>query len=121
MKQRRIEWSLIGVLLLICVIAGVYFYLPKSGEAIAVITVDGKEYRRIPLARAADETFSVIATADSPAKPVSFEIRDHQIRFIQVTCPDHLCEQAGWCARPGNRAVCMPNRVALVCYAPDEL
>lgn len=121
MKQKQLEILLVAGLLVICLILGLWLYLPKSGDTVAIITVDGTEYARIPLKDAEDQIFSVEATENTPAKPVSFEIKDHKIRFIQVTCPDHLCEQTGWCSKPGERAVCMPNRTAVVCYAENEL
>ena len=82
------------------------------------ITVDGKEIERIPLSQAENKTFSI---QGKTGKPVSFEIQDQAIRFIQVDCPDHLCEKAGWCKEPGQRAICMPNRTALICYSSKEL
>lgn len=118
MKLKKQEVFLISLLLLICVGFGVWFYRPKSGDTTAVITVDSKEFRRIDLQNAPDQTFSIY---DKTGKPVSFEISEGKIRFINVTCPDHVCEQAGWCEKPGDRAVCMPNRTTLICYADDEL
>lgn len=46
--------------------------------------------------------------------PVSFEVRDHKIRFVNVTCPDHLCEGFGFIGLPTQTAVCMPNRVSVL-------
>lgn len=83
-----------------------------------MISVDGAEFRRISLAEADDGIFSI---EPETGKPVSFEVKDHAIRFVEVTCPDHVCEKAGWCDAPGERAVCMPNRTTLICYRKNEL
>ena len=45
--------------------------------------------------------------------PVSFELWEHQIRFIEVDCPDKLCEGFGFIGMPSQTAVCMPNRVSV--------
>jgi hypothetical protein len=45
--------------------------------------------------------------------PVSFELREHQIRFVKVDCPDKLCEGFGFIGLPTQTAVCMPNRVSV--------
>ncbi|MGI5966243.1 MULTISPECIES: NusG domain II-containing protein [Anaerotruncus] len=115
MKIRKFEIVLIAALLVACAAWGFYLYRPRGGDTIAVITADSQEVRRIDLAHAKDEVFTL------KGKPVSFEVLDGKIRFVNVTCPDHICEKAGWCESPGDRAVCMPNRVTLVCYPRDEL
>ncbi|MCI8757037.1 MAG: NusG domain II-containing protein [Oscillospiraceae bacterium] len=118
-QARRIEWITFAFALIVCLIAGWKIYRPRMGEeTVAVITVDGKEIERIPLSQAENKTFSI---QGKTGKPVSFEIQDQAIRFIQVDCPDHLCEKAGWCKEPGQRAICMPNRTALICYSSKEL
>lgn len=117
-RARKLEWAALGVVVALCVAAGIYLYRPRAGNAVAVISVDGAEVRRIHLGEAADGVFSI---EPETGKPVSFEVKDGQIRFVNVTCPDHICEKAGWCAAPGERAVCMPNRTALICYDAKEL
>lgn len=49
--------------------------------------------------------------------PVSFEVRSGAIRFVDVDCPDHICEQAGFLSTDGQTAVCMPNRVTVIVVA----
>lgn len=117
-NRNKIQVLIIAVFVLLCGVAAALLYWPREGSAVAVISVDGAEYRRIDLASAADGVFSI---AQDTGKPVSFEVRGGKIRFVDVTCPDHVCEKAGWCEAPGQRAVCLPNRTALVCYRADEL
>lgn len=117
-NARRMEWAILLVLVIACVIAGFYLYRPRTGETVAVVSVDGQEIRRFDLSGAADGVYSI---REETGKPVSFEVRDGAIRFVDVTCPDHICEKAGWCGAPGERAVCMPNRTALICYDAREL
>lgn len=117
-KTSRLGWLAIAGMVAVCAIWAYYMYRPRSGEAVAVISVDGQEFRRIALADAGDGIFSI---EQETGKPVSFEISGNAIRFVNVDCPDHVCEKAGWCASPGQRAVCMPNRVTLVCYDVTEV
>lgn len=117
---KRREILIVVLLLAVCAAAGFFLYRPAAGGAdtVAVISVDGAELRRIPLAEAADGVFSI---EPETGKPVSFEVKARAIRFVNVTCPDHVCEKAGWCDAPGERAVCMPNRTTLICYRAEEL
>lgn len=118
-KQQKLQWLVLALILAVCAVAALVLYWPREPAegTVAVISVDGTDYRSIPLWSAKDELFSIQADT---GKPVSFEIKDHAIRFVQVTCPDHVCEKAGWCDSPGERAVCLPNRTALVCYDKNE-
>ena len=119
MKLKKWEFAVLAALLAVCAGLAWWFYMPRSGDTIAVISVDGQERYRVDLSSDWEPfTFSI---EGQTGKPVSFEVRDHQIRFVQVTCPDHLCEKAGWCRQPNDRAVCMPNRTILICYARGEL
>lgn len=60
-----------------------------------------------------------IDLAGSHGVPVSFEVKDGAIRFVDVDCPDHLCERTGFVSTDGETAVCMPNRVAVVVSTQD--
>lgn len=120
MKHKKLErWILLGILSL-CVVWGMVLYLPRShsDDVIAVISVNGQEYLRVDLSEAQNRRIDLRGSA---GKPVSFEVSENRIRFVDVTCPDHVCEKAGWCSQPGDRAVCMPNRTALICYTRGEL
>lgn len=113
------ERNIVLAIVLLCLAAAAFLYRPRGGDAVAVISVDGSEYRRISLS-AADEPYIFSITADT-GKPVSFEVSGGKIRFASVDCPDHICEKAGWCKSPGDRAVCLPNRTTLVCYESGEV
>ena len=117
MNLRKLELWIVAALLLGCGIWGALLYLPRSGEPVAVLSVDGQTLRTIDLTRASDGVFSI---QPETGKAVAFEIQDGALRFLSSACPDQVCIQAGWVARPGERAVCMPNRTALVCYAREE-
>ncbi len=53
--------------------------------------------------------------------PVFFELAQGRIRFVDVGCPDKLCEGFGWLEHAGESAVCMPNRVSVTIIARADL
>jgi len=36
-----------------------------------------------------------------------------RIRFEEADCPDLVCVKTGWLTKPGDTAVCLPNRVII--------
>ena len=60
MKIRKFEIVLIAALLVACAAWGFYLYRPRGGDTIAVITADSQEVRRIDLAHAKDEVFTLM-------------------------------------------------------------
>ncbi|RLL13186.1 NusG domain II-containing protein [Anaerotruncus massiliensis (ex Liu et al. 2021)] len=119
MKMKKIEWIILAAVVAVCAGLALFFYWPRSGDTVAVVSVDGTALYRIDLSRTARPyTFRI---EEETGRPVSFEVADGRVRFVEVTCPDHICERTGWCGAPGERAVCMPNRTTLVCYERGEL
>lgn len=113
--QKR-DWAVIGALLLLAAGCWLFYwftYRPPQEQNLAVIMIDGKEVMRLNLLEETDRIFSL---EEDYGIPVSFQIEDHRIRFVQVTCPDHICENAGYLSMEGQSAVCMPNRTSLSIY-----
>ncbi len=74
-----------------------------AGQPVAVLTAQGK---------------SQTLTLDNDLKlePVSgvvFEIHSGQARIAASPCRDQLCVHAGWLSKPGEAAVCLPEKVVL--------
>ena len=106
--NKKTDAAVIGLLLLAAAGFALFYWLrPQGDNPTAVISVDGAVVREIDLTKAADGRFSLTD------RPVSFEISEHRIRFVDVDCPDHICENTGFVSRPGESAVCMPNKTAL--------
>ena len=113
--QKR-DWVVIGAPLLLAAGCWLFYrftYRPPQEQNLAVIMIDGKEVMRLNLLEETDRIFSL---EEDYGIPVSFQIEDHRIRFVQVTCPDHICENAGYLSMEGQSAVCMPNRTSLSIY-----
>lgn len=78
---------------------------PRAAGATARVTVVGGEDVRLSLGR--DGRYSV----EGGRLPVTLEIADGRIRFVESQCPDHICERYGWLSRENDQAVCMPAGV----------
>jgi hypothetical protein len=97
----------------LCVILIAAFLIGRGrggGPGVAVVTVKGAEALSLELS---SEPNRIISLEQSFGVPVSLEISGGAIRYINVTCPDHTCEKTGFISRPGETAVCMPNRVVV--------
>lgn len=95
-------------------------FLLRGGDVrpagpVAVIQVNGEELMRIELEKAGDGAFSI---ADTAGKQITFEIRDHAIRFLSSDCPDKICVHSGFQRRDGDVACCLPNQTVLIVEEP---
>lgn len=98
----------------IAVIAGILLMVMLSSRSSAVtakIYLNSEEIFSVPLH--ANDNYTITLEQDYGV-PVSFEVKGGSIRYINVTCPDHICENTGAISMDGQMAVCMPNRVAVV-------
>ncbi len=118
-QQKRSLISKKGITILLLLIVSmaflIYIIYPKNRSiGVAQIKISGECVKIIDLFTAKDNTFTL-----EKNEKVHFEIKNHQIRFLNVDCPDHLCEQFGFLSHPGQTAVCMPNRVSVTIVGRD--
>ena len=73
----------------------------------ARVDIAGGETMRLPLNR--DGTFEI----EGAAFPVTLQVKDGAVRFINSVCPDHICEHTGWLQLEGEVAVCAPAGVSV--------
>lgn len=105
------RWELILILLALLVLAGFYLLNSRGGPSgIAHVNINGERVLELPLESTPNQTIDLSVYG----VPASLEIEDGKIRFVNVTCPDHICEKTGWVWMDGQSAVCMPNRTAVV-------
>lgn len=102
-------------LLLICLIlaaaaGGLLFYRfqaqKEAGQV--VITVDGKEYKRLEL----DEDQDLVITG-AGGETNHLIIRNKTADMIQASCPDKVCVHQASISKNGETIVCLPNRVVV--------
>ncbi len=89
--------------------------MPAVGEDMVIISVDGREYARVPLSQPRTVT---IDQGDGRVNVV--RISDHGAVMHSSTCDNQLCVQMGevtvdnWEFRPNQQfIICLPNRVSI--------
>lgn len=79
-----------------------------KGGAYAVIQVDGKEYKTVPLSdHRGTDTFTI--RTESGYNTVV--VRDQEIGIVEADCPDKICIGEGFISQPGATTVCLPHKV----------
>lgn len=110
--ERRILLWLLAAAVAATLLLGLLRMDGAKGYGIARIYYDGTLVASLDLT---DNQEGIIPMSQLGVDvPVSFEVKDHKIRFVNVTCPDHLCEGFGFISLPTQTAVCMPNRVSVL-------
>lgn len=120
-RQWKTSELLVIVLVVIAaVLALLRFCLPHpQRELVAVVMVDGETKMKLPLSSVQEKVR--ISLQEEYGVPVSLEMESGRIRFIDVECPDHLCEKSGWLVERHQSAVCMPNRTVVSVYSAADL
>lgn len=111
------NWLLIGGMALLAVALMLLSPMmrTKTSEDVVIITVDGKEYARVPLSRPQ----TVTVTQENGAVNV-VEVTAEGAVMLSSTCHNQLCVQMGevtrdnWETRPNQQfIICLPNRVSV--------
>jgi hypothetical protein len=107
----------IVVLLAAVLLAVVLVNRPMTAvtENTVIITIDGKEYARVPLS----QPQTVTVTQKNGCVNV-VEVSDHGAVMLSSTCDNQLCVRMGevtvdnWEFRPNQQfIICLPNRVSI--------
>lgn len=84
-------------------------------EDAVIITIDGKEYKRVPLS----QPQTVTVEQENGCVNV-VEVSDHGAVMLSSTCDNQLCVNMGevtvsnWQYRPNQQfIICLPNRVSI--------
>ena len=119
-RRWKISEILTAVLALVLVLVALWrFAVPKAQhDLVAVVTVDGVKQVEIPLYEVKDVTRLSLEEYGIPA---NLEMDHNRIRFVNVQCPDHLCEKSGWLVENHQSAVCMPNKTVVSVYKVNEV
>ena len=105
------------VLLIICILIvtgvvvvayGVTTHRKTNENAVAVVTIDGKEYGRYPLNKDVTET---IETTDDKYNVIS--IHDGECEISDASCPDQICVHHNHIKYNGQTIVCLPNKLVV--------
>lgn len=99
-----------GCILLAAAVLALVLYTRRAQGGSATVTIAGGETRVLSLAQDGIFTFD---ESDGARLPVTLEVREGRIRFIDSQCPDHLCENFGWLRYAHDEAICLPAGVVV--------
>lgn len=103
---------LIITLLVLSFIPEGIFYLTGNDASIdrtyAVIQVDGKVYKKVPLSGHHGTDMISIDTDKGHNLVV---IQDESVGITEADCPDKICISEGFVSKPGATVVCLPHKV----------
>ncbi|WP_347489894.1 NusG domain II-containing protein [Desulfoscipio sp. XC116] len=97
--------------------AAIYKQSLKNQKPVAVIYKNEQVYQRINLTESINKQIKI---EDSEGHYNIVEIKDGRVRIKEADCPNKLCVKAGWLTKPGQMAVCMPNRLRVVIEGVKE-
>ena len=98
------------ILLVPALILAIYFLkldpVGNSGADTAEITLDGEIIGTVPLSANGEYSFPLL-------NGMVFTVSEGTICVSESNCPDRICVKSGKISRPGEAAVCVPNRAAV--------
>lgn len=111
-SRRLVRWRELALAFAVVAVCLGVLLLRQGGIAgnVAQVYIDGNLVRSLSLSGGNTR----VDLQGEYGVPVSLELEGGRICFVDVTCPDHLCEKTGFIYTEGQTAVCMPNRVAVV-------
>ena len=108
---------IVGILIIALLFGGFLFLQQDETNGVAALSVNGTIVALYDLEKEPDQ---LINLQESYGVPVTLEIQDGAIRFLESQCPDHICENYGYISREGETAVCMPNRTVLTVHSHSD-
>lgn len=116
--MKKNDFILIGALLIIAfaILGGQRLWqkLNTTENAYVVVTVDGQEYGRYPLA---EDTEEVIKLGDAYNKLV---ISEGQVKMEEASCPDKICVNHLAIHYSNESIVCLPNKVVITIEGGED-
>ena len=121
------NWMVIAVIVLAAVLLLAMTFLQRPMTAVeedtVIISVDGKEYARVPLSKPRTVT---VTQEDGSVNVV--EVSDHGAVMAHSTCDNQLCVGEGTVTLDnkdtrilGGYIICLPNKVTLELYSAEEM
>lgn len=117
-RTRKNDLILILALLIVALVSyfGIGLYQEMNTKnGVAVVTIDGVEYGRYPLAVDATE---MIKLEDGSYNLLVIE--DGQADVTEASCPDGICVNHRAIDKRGESIVCLPNKVVVEIINGEE-
>ncbi|MCL1831054.1 MAG: NusG domain II-containing protein [Oscillospiraceae bacterium] len=97
---------LLATVMVIAISFAVVGFLMRGDDVVAQVTYDKTVVMIIELSE--DEIYHIEGVF-----PVTLEVKDGAIRFLNSLCPNHDCEAFGYISSPLESAICLPARVSV--------
>ena len=110
MDKKTKIWIAVLLSVVLLGLLGFFALSRLGGGTIAVITVEGQEYKRIDLSRV---TESYDIEIDTKYGHNTVHVAPGRIAVTQADCPDGICVAQGAIDRGGVPIVCMPLRLVV--------
>ena len=110
MDKKTKIWIAVLLSVVLLGLLGFFALSRLGGGTIAVITVEGQEYKRIDLSRV---TESYDIEIDTKYGHNTVHVAPGRIAVTQADCPDGICVAQGAIDRGGIPIVCMPHRLVV--------
>lgn len=110
MNKLKIGDKIVIVLILVASLGlSLYFLLgtPKGLGEEVIVEVGGEVVKTITLPQ---ENFEWNYLADDGDHNL-IQIKGHQVRIVEASCPDQVCTNEGWKSKPGSTIVCLPHKL----------
>ena len=107
------RWDVLVIILVLALLAAVLFLTlsPARGGS-AEVYVDGELFATLSLNE--DATLAIDDHMTVVVEGGAVSVRD-------ADCKDKICENTGKISRPGQRIVCLPNRVVIAIIGKGEV
>jgi hypothetical protein len=106
MRKLFIKRDILFILGALCLAALLWLFMRREAGPSCRVSYNGEAVLTVPLGK--DATFAV------PQAPnMRFEIKNGRAAVTHSDCPDKTCVRTGSISRPGQVAVCLPNRIVL--------
>lgn len=115
MKKNIIWFVIFAVVITVCLM--LWFNLSENGNGtIAVIMLDGKEYKKIDLSKVKDPYDITISTEHGTN---IVHVENGAISVTEADCPDKICVNQGKITSSGIPIVCMPHKLYISIEGDD--
>ena len=96
----------------VLIAAAAYAFMRSGGGGTAVISVDGKAVKEIPLS--AEGAYGI------DGFDMEFNVKNGAICVSHSDCHDKICEKTGYISGTRQTIVCLPNRVSVTIKNTDS-
>ena len=110
MDKKTKIWIVVLLAVVLLGLLGFFALSHLGGGTIAVITVDGQEYKRIDLSQVTESYDIEIETKYGHN---TVRVEPGRIAVTQADCPDGICVAQGAIDRGGVPILCMPHRLVV--------